>query len=252
MAAHSELTTKQVTATFLHRHGAKVVAAVFWLLLIGSYGWYYRANSLTTETALSQIVMLLASPWGPLLYMLLYMLRPLLFFSATILTVLSGAIFGAGSLLNLSLAILYTIIASNASATIAYGVGRFFGQGLLQERTTGDRGFLQRYAERMRQNSFETVLIMRFLFLPYDLVNYLAGILRIRWTAFILATILGSIPGTIAFVSFGAALDIKEIAMGKTPAFNPWVLAFGGVIFVASLLLSRFFKRREATKATLA
>lgn len=49
-------------------------------------------------------------------------------------------------------------------------------------------------------NSFETVLIMRFIFLPYDLVNYLAGILRIDLKAFILATLLGSIPGTIAFV----------------------------------------------------
>lgn len=250
MTAHSELATKQDKSTFLNRHGAKVAAAALWLLLIGSYGWYYRANGLTTETALTQIVMLLSSPWGPLLYLLLYMLRPLLFFSATVLTVLSGAIFGAGSLLNLSLAILYTIIASNASATIAYMVGRFFGQGLLPAEPTGNNGWVQRYTERMRQNSFETVLVMRFLFLPYDLVNYLAGILRIDWRAFILATILGSIPGTIAFVSFGASIDIKEIAMGKTPAFNPWVLAFGGIIFATSLLISRFFKRREAAKSS--
>lgn len=249
MTSQTALVTKRPMTTFTQRHGAKLVAAAFWLLLIGSYGWYYRANGLTTETALSQIVMLLSSPWGPLLYVLLYMLRPLLFFSATVLTVLSGAIFGAGSLLNLSLAILYTIIASNASATVAYVVGRFFGQGLIQESATGNNGFIQRYTERMRQNSFETVLVMRFLFLPYDLVNYLAGILRIDWGAFILATILGSIPGTIAFVAFGASIDIKELAMGKTPAFNPWVLAFGGVIFVISLVISRHFKRREAAKA---
>jgi len=36
-----------------------------------------------------------------------------------------------------------------------------------------------------------------------------------------LATILSSIPGTIAFVAFGASIDIKALAMGKTPAFNP-------------------------------
>lgn len=238
-------------ASFLGKHGQKLVAAAFWVLLVGSYTWYYQANNLTTETALLQLVDLFSSAWGPLLYMLLYALRPLIFFPATILTLTSGAIFGAGSLLNLALAVLYTAIGANASAMIAYLVGRFFGQGLLQEQESeeGATGLLQRYTDRMRQNSFETVLIMRFIFLPYDLVNYLAGILRIDWKAFILATILGSIPGTIAFVSFGASIDIKELAAGKTPEFNPWVLGFGLVILLVSIAISRYFKRRETASA---
>ncbi|MCE7990053.1 MAG: TVP38/TMEM64 family protein [Caldilinea sp. CFX5] len=234
--------------SFLRKHGQKVVAAVFWLLLVGSYGWYYRANGLTTETALLQIVNLLDSPFGPLLYIFIYTLRPLIFFSAAVLTIASGAIFGAGSVFNLALAVLYTVIGSNLSATVAYSVGRFFGQGLLAEGDSENSGLLQRYTDRMRQNSFETILIMRFIFLPYDLVNYLAGILRIDWKAFILATILGSIPGTIAFVSFGASIDIKELAMGKTPQFNPWVLFFGVVIFMVSLAISRYFKKRERVR----
>lgn len=237
--------------SFWGKHGQKLVAAAFWVLLVGGYTWYYQANNLTTETALLQLIDLFTSVWGPLLYMLLYALRPLIFFPATILTLTSGAIFGAGSLLNLALAVLYTAIGANASAMIAYLVGRFFGQGLLQEQesTEGTAGLLQRYTERMRQNSFETVLIMRFLFLPYDLVNYLAGILRIDWKAFLLATVLGSIPGTIAFVSFGASLDIKELAMGKTPEFNPWVLGFGLAILLVSIAISHYFKKQESASA---
>ncbi|MEZ4866049.1 MAG: TVP38/TMEM64 family protein [Caldilineaceae bacterium] len=232
--------------SFLSKHGQKLVAAAFWVLLIGGYAWYYQANGLTTTTALVQIVDLLSSPWGPLLYIVIYALRPLIFFSAAVLTIASGAIFGAGSAWNLTLAIIYTVIGSNLSATIAYYIGRFFGQGLLQENSGESSNLLQRYADRMRQNSFETVMIMRFIFLPYDLVNYLAGILRIDWQAFILASLLGSIPGTIAFVSFGASIDIKELVMGKSPQFNPWVLVFGAVIFVVSIVISRYFKRREA------
>jgi len=235
--------------SFFRKHGQKLVAAAFWLLLVGGYGWYYQANGLTTETALLQIVNLLDSPFGPLLYILIYALRPLIFFSAAILTIASGAIFGAGSILNLALAVLYTIIGSNLSATVAYYIGRFFGQGLLQENGGQSSGLLQRYADRMRQNSFETIMIMRFIFLPYDLVNYLAGILRIDWKAFILASLLGSIPGTIAFVSFGASIDIKELAMGKTPQFDPWVLVFGVVIFIVSIVISRYFKQRETTRS---
>lgn len=233
--------------SFLSKHGQKLIAAAFWVLLVGSYSWYYQANNLTTETALLQLVDLFSSAWGPLLYIVLYALRPLIFFPATLLTLTSGAIFGAGSLLNLALAVLYTAIGANASAMVAYLVGHFFGQGLLQTQEGGEgkAGLIQRYAERMRNNSFETVLIMRFIFLPYDLVNYLAGILRIDWKAFLLATILGSIPGTIAFVSFGASIDIKELAAGKTPQFNPWVLGFGLAILLVSLAISRYFKKRE-------
>jgi len=237
--------------SFWGKHGQKLVAAAFWVLFVGGYTWYYRVNGLTTETALLQLVDLFTSVWGPLLYIGLYALRPLIFFPATLLTLTSGAIFGAGSLLNLALAVLYTALGANTSAMVAYWVGHFFGQGLLQEQkgADGTTGLLQRYTARMRQNSFETVLIMRFIFLPYDLVNYLAGILRIDWKAFLLATILGSIPGTIAFVSFGASIDIKELAAGKTPDFNPWVLGFGLVILLVSIAISRYFKKRENASA---
>ena len=233
-------------SSFFSKHGLKFVALAFWLILIGGYVYYYWSNGLTTETALLQIVNLLNSRYGPLLYILIYAVRPLIFFSAAALTIASGAVFGVGSLVNLVLAVLYTVIGSLSSATVAYFIGRFFGEGLIQE---GGSGIVQKYAERMRKNSFETILIMRFLFLPYDLVNYLAGILRISWRAFILSTFIGSIPGTIAFVSFGASIDIKQLAMGKAPAFDPQVLGFGVIIFVVSLLVSRYFKRREHQQA---
>lgn len=233
------------TGSLIQQHGQKIVAGVFWLLLIGGYTYYYQTNNLTTETAILEIVTILSSPWGPLLYILIYALRPLIFFSAAVLTIASGSIFGAGSLINLALAVLYTVIGSNLSAMVAYLIGHFFGAGLIQEAEEGKANLVQRYADRMRKNSFETILVMRFIFLPYDLVNYLAGILRIDWKSFILATMLGSVPGTIAFVSFGASIDVKQLARGETPEFDPWVLLFGGVILVASILISRYFKQRE-------
>ncbi len=66
----------------------------------------------------------------------------------------------------------------------------------------------------MRDNSFETVLIMRLLFLPYDLVNYASGILRLRWLPFLLATALGSLPGTVSFVLLGASIDTVDDGLG--------------------------------------
>jgi uncharacterized membrane protein YdjX (TVP38/TMEM64 family) len=124
--------------------------------------------------------------------------------------------------------VLYTIVASNISSTIAFFVGHFFGEGLLKD--DGSDGLVQRYARRMRENSFETVMIMRFIFLPYDFVSYLSGFLKIKFISFILATALGSIPGTIAFVGFGASIESFD---GVLPKLNPVTL---GVVTGTTLL----------------
>ncbi len=98
------------------------------------------------------------------------------------------------------------------------------------------------YTTRLREHSFETIFIMRLIFLPYDLVNYLAGFLRIQWIPFIVATALGALPGTLAFTLFGASIERFD---GGIPALNPWVLAASVALFLVSLALSRIIKRRS-------
>lgn len=227
---------------FLYRHGLKLVGVLLWAALIGGYLYYLRANDLTARQALTQLGHLLASPWGPLLYILLYICSPLFFASAAVLAVIGGAAFGAGSLSNLALAIGYTIVGSLGAAQTAYGLGRLFGADLIPS----DEGVVSRYAERMRENSFITTLLMHLLFLPYELVNFLAGILRINWRAFILATFLGSLPGFFTFVPFGAALDLKKLMLGEEPEFSPGALLFGVVILVISLGVAHYLKQRES------
>lgn len=234
-------TTTNLYDFFWYRHSLKIAGILLWALLIGGYLYYLRVNQLTVHQALTQLVHLLTSPWGPLLYIVLYTCSPLFFASAAVLAVIGGAAFGAGSVSNLAWAIGYTIIGSLGAAQLAYGLGRLFGADLL----ASDEGLVSRYATRMRQNSFITVLVMHLLFLPYELVNFLSGILRINWKAFILATFLGSLPGFFTFVPFGAALDLKKLMLGQEPEFSPSMLIFGGVILVISLLIARYLKRRE-------
>lgn len=224
--------------SFLEKHWQKGVALLLWAALLGAYFWYTSVNNLGPMQAGQQLVELMQSSlYGPLIYLIFYSLRPLFFFSAIILTLAGGFVFGP------VLGVIYTVLASNLSSMVAYTIGRYFGQDALDPDESSS--MIQRYADRMRHNSFETVLIMRFIFLPYDLVSYLAGFLRIDWKAFILATALGSVPGTISFVLVGASSGLTEDGL----EFNPWVLLPAGIIFVVSLGLSRYFKRREQKRA---
>lgn len=192
-----------------------------------------------TETAQAFIDVVGGSWWGLFAYVLVYLARPIVLFPASVLTIAGGILFGP------VVGVLVVVLAANASAMVAYGVGRLLGRPLSGvDIDAGDRSMVRRWSSRMRDSSFETVLIMRLLFLPYDLVNYLAGLLQLRWLPFLLATALGSLPGTVSFVLLGASLDRVDDGLG---GIDPVALVASVVIFVVSLVLARILRRREGT-----
>jgi uncharacterized membrane protein YdjX (TVP38/TMEM64 family) len=227
---------------FLAQHWQKLVAAAIWLTLVGGFLAYSAISGRSPTEALSDLVELLRTPIGPFVYILIYTLRPLAFFSAIVVTLLGGAIWGPlwGAV--------FVIIGSNMSASLAYGFGRVFGQGALPEHAANTQGVVAQYADRMRRSAFTTILIMRLIYLPYDLVNYLAGFLRIAYRPFILATILGSLPGTATFVLAGAAINIDDIFAGNfsVSVFNPWALLASAALFVGGIVVSRVLRKRES------
>ena len=231
----------ETAPSFLQKHWQKLIALLIWAILLGSYFWYSIAYNVGPIQLLLQLIDLMRnSIYGPLIYILIYALRPLTFFSAGILTIAGGYLFGP------LLGVVSTLVGGTFSATVAYFIGRYLGGSVLDDETA--TGMIATYANRLRKNSFETVLIMRLILLPYDFVNYLCGILAIRYRAYIIASILGSIPGTIAFVLFGASVkDIDKLLLeGEFPSLDLRVLGASVVIFFISIGLSRYFKQREA------
>lgn len=219
----------------------KLLGLGIWLTALAAYWQYTSVNQITPAQTVQRLVEFMAgSTLGALFYILAYMLRPAIFFPATLLTLAGGFLYGPVG------GIAVVVLASNLSSLVAYFIGRFFGAGV-GEAAPGN-SLLQRYADRMRRNSFETVLIMRFLFLPYDWVSYFSGFLRVGWQGFLLATALGSIPGTISFVLFGAS--IEGGFTGALPSINGPSLIIAVLMFVVSLGLSRWFRRRERQRET--
>ncbi|MCA9838414.1 MAG: TVP38/TMEM64 family protein [Trueperaceae bacterium] len=227
-------TSLQVKPSFLQAHWQKLLAALFWLVAIILYVVYTQTQNLSPLASLRQLIGFLSeSMLGPLIFIALYIVRPLFLFSAGLLSIASGVLFGP------FWGVVYTVIGSNLGASLAYLIGRFFGDGLINLKES-EQG-LGKYLKRLRENSFETVFIMRLIFLPYDLVNYLAGFLKVNYAAFILATALGSLPGTISFALFGASTGFSE----GSPKFDWRVLLASVIIFALSLVISRLVKRKE-------
>lgn len=218
--------------------------ATVWVAAIVAWQVYQSSTDLSTsETAQRFIDSVGGAWWGVFAYVLVYLARPIVLFPASILTIVGGILFGP------VLGVAVVVVAANASAMIAYGVGRLLGRtpGAPDTTTTPvEASLARRWSMRMRNNSFETVLVMRLLFLPYDLVNYLSGVLRLRWLPFLLATALGSLPGTVSFVLLGASLDRVDEGLGGIDAAT---LVASIMIFVASLLIARVLRRRQPDAA---
>lgn len=204
--------------------------ALLWLGAVVSGAWLATRQGLTPETV---VVGLRASEAGALLFVLLYVLRPLTLLSAGLFTLAAGYLFGPvwGPI--------YAIVGSNGGALLAYAVGALFGPGGLAE---GKRwGRLEPYIARLRRNSFEGVLLMRLLLLPYDAVNFFCGALRVGWQPFLLGSTLGSLAGTVAVALLGASVQ-GEFRVGAS-SLNPWAFAASLGIFALSLTLSRNARR---------
>ena len=104
---------------FFRKNALKLVALTLWLLLIASYLYFSWANGFTREKALAALIDLLDSPYGPLLYMVIFALHPLIFSSAAALGIAGGALFGVGSTTHLLWAVVYAVIGSQSAAHVA-------------------------------------------------------------------------------------------------------------------------------------
>ncbi len=214
----------------------KVLLAAVWVYALYQLYDYQQTFGLTiTELALNLFSFITGTVWGPVLYILTYAIRPLTFIPATPLTLSAGIFFGFWG------GLIYTIIGANLSASVAYAVGRFFGSNLKLENT-----ILRPYVGALRSNPFSAVLTTRLLFMPFDVVNYGAGILRLPFIPYLLATIIGTLLGIATFISVGAALSVEEVRANgfSVAAIDAEFLVLSGIIFIASLGVAKLLKKR--------
>lgn len=205
---------------------------LLWLIAIVAF-WAYAQWRDEGVTALIQRWLLAISEarWGPLVLFGLFMMRPLFLLPITILNAFGGFLFGP------VWGLIYTLSATLLSSAIAYGIGRFFGG--VKTVTANDRGLLQ----RLRERSFETVLIGRLTFLPGDLVNYGAGFVRVSFAGFMLATALGGLPGLLMTVLAGASIEGAFRFEGVT--LRPAFLVISILLLLLSLTLAHYLRRRR-------
>lgn len=222
---------------FVHRHGRKLAALALWAAAILGYQTYAWRSGLTPLEATRHLSDLASSgAAGGAAFVAVFAASTLILFPPTLLTVASGIVFGPVE------GVLLAALGSNLAASASYFVGRYLGRGSPGPGTAP--GVVGRYAGWMKENGFQSVLLMRLAYAPFDPVGLLAGFLRIDWARFALATTLGSLPCTLSLVLLGASLQTG--LADSTFRLDPRAFLASAILLAGSLMISRYLKRRGA------
>jgi uncharacterized membrane protein YdjX (TVP38/TMEM64 family) len=163
--------------------------------------------------------------WAPLTWLGMMVVSTQLPFPRTVWTISAGALFGAlaGSLLALAgLAV---------SATVSLLLIRRFGARTVRRTSSPEiHARLAVIKEMLAQRGWISVLGLRMIpAVPFSLLNYACALTKIPLGLYLVATVFGSAPNTVATVVATDAL------LGGG---SPWVLGISAVVILVGVLLT--------------
>ena len=163
-----------------------------------------------------------AGVWAPIAFVAISGALTVAFFPGPLLAGAAGLLFGTALGFPLSLAA--AVLGASAAFLIARAVGRDAA-----ERVAGRR--IGAVRDAVGRRGFLAILYARILpGVPYNLVNYGAGLTAIRLPVFAAATALGAAPRAFAYTALGGSLD----DLGSPEAIAAFavliVMAVGGLV----------------------
>ncbi|MHC6179806.1 TVP38/TMEM64 family protein [Clostridium sp. JNZ X4-2] len=166
---------------------ALIVSAV-WICF--KFGLCHKYNAAGIKNYIASFGML-----GPIIYIIMFTLVPLTLFPNAVLALASGMAFGV------VYGMIYTIIGAVLGAALSFYIARFLGKDMVEKLVRG-RG--KWFGDGVEKKGFLIVFALRLIpLVPFDIISYGAGLSKIKFKDFLLATAIGIIPGVFVFINLG-------------------------------------------------
>lgn len=183
-------------------------------------------------------------PWGPVLFILIYIAATVLFLPGSVLTLGAGAVFGV------ALGSVYVSIASTLGATAAFLVGRYLAREWVAKKIEGNASFAA-IDRAVAAEGWKIVGLTRLSpAFPFSLLNYAFGVTRVSLRDYVLASWIGMMPGTVMYVYVGSlarAAGDRSRTAGEWSLYGLGLLATIGVTIVVTRLARRALAQRTQT-----
>jgi uncharacterized membrane protein YdjX (TVP38/TMEM64 family)/rhodanese-related sulfurtransferase len=199
--------------------GLPLAAGALWLALHPD-----RLDPALIENAMRNL-----GTWAPAAHVALFALGTVLFAPGAVFGLIGGVLFGPvwGTVLNLAGATL--------GATAAFLVARYVAADWVR-RKAGAR--LERLIGGVEAEGWRFVALTRLVpLIPFNLLNYALGLTRIPAVAYVLASAVSMLPGTLAYTWLGYAGREAVAGNGTAVRYGLMALAvLAAVAFVPRLL----------------
>ena len=173
--------------------------AVLLVLLIALAALTWKLSTWLTPQQLQQALQQTGG-WAPVLYIGLFVLLPAFFFPVAVLALAGGLLFGLwwGSV--------YTFIGAVLNCALMFLLARYVGRSQVQRLV--EQKLSPQWQRRLQmadgKEGFLLLIILRLIpAVPYNLINYTFGLTVISFSSYLLASAIGIIPGTFAFINIG-------------------------------------------------
>jgi uncharacterized membrane protein YdjX (TVP38/TMEM64 family) len=134
---------------------------------------------------------------GLVVFIFAYAAFALLMLPGAILTIGAGLIFGLGW------GFAAVSVGSTLGASLAFLLGRFVARDKIRA-LTADRPKFQQIDHAIGERGAKLIFLLRLSpIVPFNLSNYFYGLTAVRFWPYVLASWLGMMPGTLAYVYFG-------------------------------------------------
>lgn len=150
--------------------------------------------------------------WGLAAVGLAFIPVSLLFLPGSPLTLGAGFVYGVAP------AVVAVSAGSTVGATAAFLTGRTLLRDALQRRLAGNPRLALLDRAVGRQGARLVLLLRLSPLVPYNLLNYMLGLTRVRLRDYVWASWLGMLPGTLMYAYLGsAAHSLADLAAGQAP-----------------------------------
>ncbi|MGV8905959.1 MAG: TVP38/TMEM64 family protein [Acetobacterium sp.] len=223
----------------------KIILTVFLIGLLLGIIYYYRddLNKLIivlSEGSLDEVIEIIRSwgLWGPLISILLMVLQAFIApIPAFLITGANGVIFGV------FWGIVISWIGAMFGAAGTFFLARYLGVAFVRKYEKSEK-LLKKVDEISSQYGTKVVFVARLLpFVSFDFISYAAGLSNMKPWSFFMATGIGMIPGTIAYVLLGNQI----LALSRYSAGITIVVLVGIVLGLITMKLKKMFSGRKKT-----
>ncbi len=211
----------------------------WWIIGIVLLGLVALWTFLPIQSWISEAIQWLRTlgPWGPWLFIALYVAATVFLIPGSALTLGAGALFGLG------MGSVYVSIASTLGATSAFLIGRYLARDAVARRMENHAVF-QAIDQAVAREGWKIVGLTRLSpILPFTVLNYALSLTRVSLRDYVLASWIGMMPGTVLYVYLGSLAQAGIVHRHRTPV--EWMLYAVGLI--ATLVVTVWLTRLANT-----